>query len=560
MKRFFPTLLAMMLGTMVHAQIPFATTPSWESTDLPNHSTGAAWADIDQDGWMDLVVANGNDMSRGHVVVYFNDRHGHLPGTPGWISDDVDYHGHCSVADINGDGYPEIAVSVFLGPAGFSQQGRVKLYSNTAGVISRQPAWMSEDRFYTFSLAFGDADGDGDPDLAVACGEAYNQNPERHRVYYNTDGVLGTLPGWMSAAAGYGMDVVWSDMDNDGRLDLLFACERGPNLLFHNHGDSLATVPGWVAADAGTHGNSLYAADIDSDGFPDLAVSDNNQLGGEGRFKIYRNRNGVLDASPSWRSASDGYGSGNTLVDVDNDGRLDLVAGGWWEPCRIWLNRSTGFASAPDFSTATGTVIEAIVFADVDNDGIDTLRSVFTGDGLRRLFQLPRAPLQAVIGVRVDDVPVAGAWCADRESGWVSLGHAPEAGKRVEIMALASHDLDMAYSNWDKTIGNHLYINTTTPTGVEHGAVMPPGVRIEPCAPNPFTDGTRVTVQLVEASPIQVEVYDTRGTLVRRSASVGCCQPGRHSIAIAGAGLPSGVLFCAVETAAGRAWTRLVKY
>jgi hypothetical protein len=39
-------------------------------TDVSNYTTGAAWADINKDGWLDLVVANGNDMARQRVASY----------------------------------------------------------------------------------------------------------------------------------------------------------------------------------------------------------------------------------------------------------------------------------------------------------------------------------------------------------------------------------------------------------------------------------------------------------------------------------------------------------
>ncbi|MEK9135479.1 MAG: VCBS repeat-containing protein, partial [Bacteroidota bacterium] len=164
------------------AQVPFNTLPTWTSTDVSNYSTGAAWADINKDGWLDLVVANGNDMARQRVVVYLNRGTGSLPTTPNWQSADIDYHGHLSVGDVNKDGYVDVAVSVYIGAAGFSQKGKIKLYLNRGGTLETSPSWVSRDSFYTFSCAFGDANGDGDLDLAAACGEAYNSRAEKNRI------------------------------------------------------------------------------------------------------------------------------------------------------------------------------------------------------------------------------------------------------------------------------------------------------------------------------------------------------------------------------------------
>ena len=62
------------------AQVYFPTTPIWTSTDA-GYDTGCGWADINGDGWVDLVVAKGNDMSRQKVVVYYNTG-GTFPLTP----------------------------------------------------------------------------------------------------------------------------------------------------------------------------------------------------------------------------------------------------------------------------------------------------------------------------------------------------------------------------------------------------------------------------------------------------------------------------------------------
>jgi len=65
----------------------YSSTPDWES-DNPHYSTGAALADINQDGWLDLVVADGNDMQKGRLNVYYNND-GSYPSTASWQSDDI---------------------------------------------------------------------------------------------------------------------------------------------------------------------------------------------------------------------------------------------------------------------------------------------------------------------------------------------------------------------------------------------------------------------------------------------------------------------------------------
>lgn len=98
--------------TQVNSAV-YSTTPNWIS-DNPHYSTGAALADVNQDGWLDYIVADGNDMQKGYLNVYYNDGFGGFPTTSSWHSDDLSYNGHLDVADVNGDGWPDVAVS-YLG-------------------------------------------------------------------------------------------------------------------------------------------------------------------------------------------------------------------------------------------------------------------------------------------------------------------------------------------------------------------------------------------------------------------------------------------------------------
>jgi hypothetical protein len=105
-------------------QIPYHLVPDWESTPLNHVATGLCLADINGDGWKDLIVANGNDISRQNLVVYYNNGDGIFPLTPSFSSADIDYHGQCAAGDINGDGWMDVAVSVYIGRLGFRNRGK----------------------------------------------------------------------------------------------------------------------------------------------------------------------------------------------------------------------------------------------------------------------------------------------------------------------------------------------------------------------------------------------------------------------------------------------------
>jgi hypothetical protein len=533
MKKFNLVLLAILIQTIsqIYPQVPFNQNPDWISTDVTSVSTGGAFADINQDGWLDFIVANGNDISIQRVVVYYNNGDGTFPTTPNWQATDIDYHGHLDVGDVNGDGWPDVAVSVYIGTGGFTTPGKVKLYLNNNGTLSSNPDWISADLYYTFSCAFGDADGDGDLDLAVAGGEAYYSNPAQPRIYYNIGGILETLPSWKGTASIYSYDVNWADFDNDGDLDVVFAGESNPNYIFENYGDSISVTPTWQSTDASQYANSLFVGDVNSDGFLDLAISDNNQLGGTGKFKIYLNNIGTLNTTPFWTSSFFGYGSGINLADIDNDLDLDLITGGWWQPVRIYLNNNGTFTTTQQYTSTSTSVVEVIVMGDVDKDATQSVEEIIVSSGMKKLFYLDREPIQEIQRVIVEsDTLQLNEYCYDLENGWVILAAQPDSGISVTVEAAVSWDIDMGITNWDQSKGNYLFLNTLNPVFVANEENIPDGFVLYQNYPNPFNPSTKIkfTIPSVGTSLmkfVQLKVYDLLGnevaTLVNEGLSAG---------------------------------------
>jgi FG-GAP-like repeat len=552
MKKIFSAILFLIISTQIYTQVPFPQNPNWISTDVASVSTGGAFADINKDGWLDFVVANGNDISIQRVVVYYNNGSGTFPTIPNWQSADIDYHGHLDVGDVNGDGWPDVAVSVYIGQAGFNSPGKVKLYLNNNGTLSSNPDWVSGDLVYTFSCAFGDADGDGDLDLAVAGGESYNNNPEQPRIYYNNSGTLESLPSWKATASQYSYDVNWADFDNDGDLDLVFAGESTPNRIFENFGDSISITPTWQSTDASQYANSLFVGDVNNDGFLDLAISDNNQLGGTGKFKIYLNNNGNLNTTPFWTSTFSGYGSGINLADIDNDNDVDLITGGWWQPVRIYLNNNGTFNTNPEYTSTSTSVVEVIYMGDVDKDAVQNVQETFISDSTKKLFYLPRTPLQEIKRVIVDaDTLLYNQYCYDLENGWINLAVQPDSAQNIIVETSVSWDIDMGITNWDQTKGNYLFLNTSDPVFVNTEEILPDGFVLYQNYPNPFNPSTRIQYQVANASQVYLKVYDILGsevaTLVDEYKAAGSYEVefNGHSDESANGGqnLPSGVYF-----------------
>lgn len=282
--------------------------------------------------------------------------------------------------------------------------------------------------------------------------------------------------------------------------------------------------------------------DVNHDGFLDLAISDNNQLGGSGRFKLYRNSDGRLDSIPFWTSSFSGYGSGINLADIDNDADVDLITGGWWNPLRIYVNQNGAFSSAPQWTSNTNSVVEAIVCGDYDNDGLDTLSLLFMGNGTRKLYYLPRSHIHCLLRISWNGDPDSVApYCFDLEGGWLSFSRPASSGIPIEVRALVSHDLDLAISNWDPAIGNYVF-NNTLPVAVAERSDALPEFELLEISPQPANPRTTIRFRISADKFTSLSVYDVLG---RKSALLLQCYlyPGTYAVAFDGSQIARGVYF-----------------
>ncbi|MBI4811528.1 MAG: VCBS repeat-containing protein, partial [Ignavibacteriales bacterium] len=347
-----------------------------------------------------------------------------------------------------------------------------------------------------------------------------SQHAEYNRIYFNNNGILDSLPTWKSQEVGYSYDVGWGDFDNDGDLDLVFANEGSPSCMYRNDVDSITTIAQWTSNDPYNSANSLFITDVNNDKYLDLAIS------ASGRFKIYMNNAGTLYRTPSWTSTISGQGSGITFTDIDNDDDQDLITGGWWEPCRIYVNQNGYFQTSPQWTSDTQSVVEAIVVCDYDNDGLDTLITQFTGDGIKKLFYLQNPHIQHLLPITIGtDTIELNQYAIDKENGWISFAFTPSNDSTISIKFVTSHDLDFAVSNWDPTIGNFIFTNTSAPVSVSAERITSRDYHLLQNYPNPFNPTTAIQFDIPKASLVTLKVYNVLGqevaTLVNEVKKVG---------------------------------------
>lgn len=513
------------------AQIPYGTTPNWASAESDAYGTGCDLGDIDGDGWLDLAVSNGNDMAASPNYIYLNNM-GVLPTTATWVSDNAQYSGHCQLADIDSDGFPELMVTNYIS-AGW-QPGSLQIYDNHEGVLETTPGWEADAGLYSFRATFGDPDGDGDLDLAVATGESYHGIYRSNLVFFNVGGTLETTPGWVSADEDASYDVQFVDIDQDGDQDLALLTASGPVKIYYNQDGVLDSLPGWQT-DNPDNGNTFDFADANGDGWKDLAVANNTQLGGSGRFAVFYSVQGVLPTQPDWTSQWSGYGSAANFADMDGDGDQDLVTGGWWAEVSVYLNDNGVFPVVPDWQSDPAPVVENIVFGDLDRGGEFPRQRDFQGDGLTRLLDLGQRHLQGVdrVVVNGNDLPNS-AYCYDTQAGWVSLADAPTGP--ISVYYRGSRENDMVVSDWGGSTIAFFHDGLTPVPGT---TTLPVTALPTRAYPNPFNPRLMVEYTLPRALPVVLDVMDLRGHRVAH-LDQGFQGEGDHQLSWTPRSLPSG--------------------
>ncbi len=315
-------------------------------TRLDTH--GIVWADYNNDGYLDIFMANNLEalsQTRGEVL---HPNEFFLGGDEGFVEcavkanlvgEKFNYSCGITTADVNGDGLLDIYVS----EGGYRKGDECinSLYVNNGDGTYRDiavEAGVGNDS-NGYCCAFSDYDNDGDPDLAVG-----NINdleaPITIALYKNNgDGTFEDVTQKLGMARqGTNISMFWGDIDNDGDQDLFCGNSNGKiypepkwgkNFLFRNNGDGTFTdisESSGVAIETNSRGSSL--GDIDNDGDLDIIVTNS----WADALVLINDGSGKFTESHEKTGGSWFYGHGLALGDLDNDGDLDLVGGNWRRP------------------------------------------------------------------------------------------------------------------------------------------------------------------------------------------------------------------------------------
>ena len=312
--------------------------PSYDLFVRTNYTTSqdkdltvaCAWGDYNGDGTEDLFVAN---TGGGDNILYSNP--GDVPFnriTAQPVAEDGGKSSGACWADYDNDGDPDLFV------ANLGDENNFLYRNNGDGTFQKiDNGPVVNDGGDSNGAAWGDYDADGWVDLFVA-----NKGQDNFLYHNNGNGTFTRITaGNVVTDGGASTGGSWCDYDLDGDLDL-FVANTGlqTNFLYNNNGDGTFTrITSGAIVEDGFESYGASWGDYNGDGYPDLYVphsGQNNCLyrnNMNGTFLKITYGDLVKDGL---RSKSSGWG------DVDKDGDLDLFVSNSDAESHIHLNNGDG--------------------------------------------------------------------------------------------------------------------------------------------------------------------------------------------------------------------------
>ena len=312
------------------------TTFVWGDVLFGAHYPGGAVGDFNRDGWPDLFFLGGGGTED---ALFINNQDGTFTDEAVAWGVFVEHRGKgITVGDFNNDGWQDVYITSGGDMSGSDRIGQHILYKNNGNgtftniATSAGVNWTSDTYRTTITPSFGDYDLDGDLDLFVATWHSMNGNDGNRLFRNNGDETFTDVTVASGISGGYrGFAARFADMNGDRYPELLIAADFDTSQYFINDGDGTftnGTVGSGTALDSNGMGTTV--ADFNHDGLLDWYVTSiyrDNPFTNNGNFLYVNQGSDTYVDLPEEDGAKDGgWGWGTEAVDYDNDGDIDIAA------------------------------------------------------------------------------------------------------------------------------------------------------------------------------------------------------------------------------------------
>jgi len=511
-------------------------------------SRAVNWIDYDNDGDVDLFVTNGPQQGQNNFF-YENNGDGTFTKIDTIIiTQDGKASDGSSWGDIDNDGDLDLYVANWWG-----QPNLLYLNNGDKTFTFQQGILMTTETSYSETGSWGDYNNDGFLDLYV-CNSGGNL---RNFLYQNNgDGTFTKINDTFLNETFKSRNIDWVDFNSDGSQDIFVTNESNQNEnLYLNNGDdtfSIASVPSLLQNGGSTAGSNWE--DIDNDGdFDVLLVNWSNQ-----RNQLYfNNGDGTftkLNEAPFTTDISNSFGS--SVGDIDNDGDLDIIISKAFTSQKtanlLYMNNNDGtFTKSNDAVVQDSGWTYGVAFGDFDNDGwLDLFEArcfnenennvLFNNNGGSNNWIMlnfegiksNKSAIGAIIKLKAEisgnsvwqmrKVTGQNGYCGQSMQIHFGLGDASQIDSLiVQWPSGIMQTVDGSNINTYNTV-----IEDTTLVSVNtESSDLPTDFQLYQNYPNPFNPATNIGFRIEESGFVTLKVYDVLGnevtTLVNEEMPVG---------------------------------------
>jgi len=336
-------------------------------------ATSSYGFDYDNDGDLDVISSTSN----GNTVSWYENTDGLGNfSAQNIISDNIKYARMAKVGDIDNDGYLDVVST--------SQNwGEVKWYRNLNGQGQFEFAENVAGSANGASDVFvADIDGDGNLDILSSSRDdskiAWYKNFNSAQYFGALDGVFSDRQRIISQEATAASSVFASDVDNDGDLDVLSSSKNDDKIAWYENIDGLGNFSEQLIISSELDmAHSVLTADIDNDGDLDILAGGFTEvvwyenldgLGGFGGSQFIGNSTEITDVFAS---------------DIDSDGDIDVVYSSRQPSTVFWRENVDGlgdFSSAQLVSDPSTFAAYSVYCEDIDEDGFTDVVAASSND------------------------------------------------------------------------------------------------------------------------------------------------------------------------------------